>query len=196
MAIVNITDKEDYIIENVLHSLREYAYGDILKASNGGAKMGAFILCSCLIDAIVGFIIGKDTTGKDYEEFVNNNLKNYNGKKLYTDLRCKLVHSYSEGGSYNFIDAKPNFHLKTVENKTNINLEDFIKEIETYLKEFETNARNKENKELRKNIVIRHNTNGIIHVKTVKTGSFQYNSSTSAMGMTTGGYSLSASDQN
>jgi len=62
--------------------------------------MGAFILCSCLIDAIAGFRKGCDTDRYDYKGFIYKNMTSYDKEKMYSDLRCKLVHSYSEGGSY------------------------------------------------------------------------------------------------
>jgi hypothetical protein len=180
------------IIEEVLTSLRQYAYGDIEKGYAGGSRMGVFILCSCLIDAMVGFSIGKKSNGPEYIKFINKYLDKYNGKNLWNDLRCKLVHSYSEGGSYNFIESKPDLHLKKYENKININLENFISEIDQVLRNFETKARNSENKELRQNIVKRFRTNGIIQTKMATVYNAQLASSTYTM--TTAGYSASRVD--
>jgi len=82
-------DKINVIIE----SLKANALGDIKRASNEGSKMGAFILCSCLIDAMAGFVKGADTTRTDYMIFISNYLTKYDPNSLYTDLRCKLVHT-------------------------------------------------------------------------------------------------------
>ena len=99
-------------ISTIINSLTCCALGDIKKASSGGSKMGAFILCSCLIDAMAGFVKGADTIHTDFKNFVRDYLPSYRPNELYHDLRCKLVHSYSEGGSYLFTDAKGHLHLQ------------------------------------------------------------------------------------
>ena len=117
-------------------ALYDMAFLDIKRASDGGSKMGAFILGSCFIEYMAGFVAGEKTTKTDYINFVKNYLPSYyNATKIYEDLRCKLVHNYSEGGTFLFVDAKPNLHLKK-ELKTGkmiINLENFISELEVGL---------------------------------------------------------------
>jgi hypothetical protein len=108
------------------------AFLDIKRASDGGSKIGAFILASCFIDYMAGFAVGKQSNGKDYKAFVKNYLPPcYVPDKLYTDLRCKLVHNYSEGGSYIFVDGEPQLHKQMDGNKMIINLENFIDDLET-----------------------------------------------------------------
>ncbi len=125
------------IINNIKFSLFEMAFLDIKRASEGKSKMGAFILSSCFIEYITGFRYGKETNGKDYKRFVAKYLTSYDAEKLYKDLRCKLVHNYSEGGSYMFTDNKAEFHLKkTTSNKLMLNLENFIDDIENALKTY------------------------------------------------------------
>ncbi len=111
--------------------LEDMAFEDIKRASKGGSKMGAFILASCFIEYMAGFKKGGSTTRTDYINFVKTYLKSYNAKNLYTDLRCKLVHNYSEGGSFLFVDGKQNLHLKKEQatGKIFINLENFIEEL-------------------------------------------------------------------
>ena len=110
------------------------AFLDIKKASAGGSKMGAFILASCFIDCMAGFVCGGETGGRDYKNFVGNYLPSiYDPSKLYKDLRCKLVHNYSEGGSYWFTDNKPHLHGQTENGRTIINLENFINDLENAL---------------------------------------------------------------
>ncbi len=58
----------------------------------------------------------------------------YDPTKLYRDLRCKLVHNYSEGGSYMFVDAKPALHGQKAGTKMVINLENFIDDLEDVLR--------------------------------------------------------------
>lgn len=112
-------------------SLYDMAFGDIKRAMDGGSKMGAFILASCFIDAMAGYIKGGATCRSDYESFIVRFMKSYNPENLYKDLRCKLVHNYSEGGSYWFVDNQEKWHLKTnYDSKIFINLENFMKDIE------------------------------------------------------------------
>jgi hypothetical protein len=92
--------------------------------------MGAFILASCYIDYLSCYYFNCESTKEHYIDFVNEFLEGYNGKDLYEALRCKLVHNYTEGGRYGFIHDKPDLHLKKRGNKTIINLNNFISDIE------------------------------------------------------------------
>jgi hypothetical protein len=157
-----VTDEEK--ISAIVESLKMNALGDIKKASLGGSKLGAFILSSCLIEAIAGFIKGQDTTGNDYKNFVTNYLPAYDGDKLYKDLRCKLVHSYSEGGSYFFIDAKREHHMQAHGSKMIINLENFVFDVENALERFCAQLQNPLESQLRQKAVRRFDDNGIIRV--------------------------------
>ncbi len=110
------------------------AFLDIKRALSGKSKMGAFILASCFIDYMAGFVCGRETKSKDYQDFVRDYLPSiYNPLKLYKDLRCKLVHDYSEGGSYVFTDDKPQLHGQAANGRTIINLENFIDDLENVL---------------------------------------------------------------
>lgn len=116
------------------HSLYDMAFLDIKRASDGKSKMGAFILTSCFIEYLAGFRYGKETTGNDYKKFVRQYLTFYSAENLYKDLRCKLVHNYSEGGSYTFTDNRKDLHFKkTADNKIVLNLENFIADVEAAL---------------------------------------------------------------
>ena len=122
------------ILNHIKNALYDMAFLDIKRASDGGSKMGAFILASCFIDCMAGFVCGRKTTRKDYEHFVRNYLPSlYDPSKLYKDLRCQLVHNYSEGGSYWFVDNKAQLHGKTVCGRIIINLENFINDLENAL---------------------------------------------------------------
>jgi hypothetical protein len=154
---------DDDKIKAITDSLRDNALGDIKRASSGGAKMGAFILSSCLIDTIAGFMKGGDTTNADYKCFICKYMSAYNKDDIYTDLRCKLVHSYSEGGSYWFTDNKRSLHLtKHTDGKTIVNLENFVEEIEAALTAYSTDLQNTSNTALRANAVKRFDGNGVI----------------------------------
>ncbi len=154
-------------IATIIESLKHCALGDIKKASTGGSKVGAFILCSCLIDAMAGFIKGADTGQRDYKDFVRDYLSSYVPENLYQDLRCKLVHSYSEGGSYLFVDAKSHLHLQKNNGKTIINLENFIDDIENALNEFSRKLQDPSETALRQKAIQRLDNNGIIQVFTL-----------------------------
>ena len=156
---------DDEKIEKIIDSLSTNALGDIQRASSGGSKMGAFILCSCLIDAISGFEKGSDTTKTDYIAFVGRRLGAYKGEDLYLDLRCKLVHSYSEGGSYLFVDNQNSLHGTLHNNKTLINLENFISDIASALQAFAADIRGAD-PTLRANALARLNSNRIIGIST------------------------------
>lgn len=129
------TDEKTTFIDSLWHSLHDMAFLDIKRASVGNAKMGAFILASCYIDYLSGFRYGKITKGLDYVRFVREYLNDkYDASKLYQDLRCKLVHNYSEGGSYAFTDNHPECHkVKIPDGRIMLNLENFIDDIEAVL---------------------------------------------------------------
>jgi hypothetical protein len=55
----------------------------------------------------------------------------YDPEKLYKDLRCKIVHNYSEGGSYVFVDAKPALHKQMTGTRMIINQENFFDDLES-----------------------------------------------------------------
>ena len=121
-------------LNHIKFALYDMAFLDIKRASAGQSKMGAFILASCFIEHMAGFIAGRETTNKDYKQFIKDYLPGlYDPERLYKDLRCKLVHNYSEGGSYMFVDAKPAWHGKKTGTKMVINLENFIDDLEVAL---------------------------------------------------------------
>lgn len=103
----------------------------------GTAKLAGFILGACFIDAMAGFYAGIDKeksrtgSGERFKNFVERYLTKYNKEKLWEDLRCGLVHSYAEGGTYAFTDAnKAGFHLnKTPNGLVILNLEDFCADL-------------------------------------------------------------------
>lgn len=118
--------------------LIDMAWGDISKASAGGSKMGAFILCSCYIDYLAGFRFGRETTRKDYKHFIEMYLKSYDPDKMYHDMRCGIVHNYSEGGSYAFVYSLADLHLYRPGGfgKITLNLENFMTDIENATKNY------------------------------------------------------------
>ncbi|MCX5821209.1 MAG: hypothetical protein NT047_15085 [Deltaproteobacteria bacterium] len=126
------------IISHIKFVLYDMAFLDIKRASTGDSKMGAFILASCFIDYMAGFLSGRESHKEDYESFVRHYLPPvYDPKRLYKDLRCRLVHNYSEGGSYWLTYNQPQLHGQKTTNKiTVINLENFIVDLEDAFKKF------------------------------------------------------------
>ncbi len=123
--------KDKVIIDHIKHALYDVAFLDIKRASSGNSKTGAFILASCFIDYMAGFICGQKTTPTDYKNFVRCYLPAiYEPTKLYADLRCKLVHNYSEGGTYWLKHGQPQLHGQVVGSRTVINLENFLDDLE------------------------------------------------------------------
>ena len=132
----------DLTKEQLVQTLDTYLYGwaymDIERASiKGSAKLAGFILGACFIDAMASFHGGVDRetskrdSGKRFISFVEKYLTTYVAEKLYYDLRCGLVHSYAEGGTYVFTDNnKAGFHMNsTSKGKTILNLEDFCDDL-------------------------------------------------------------------
>lgn len=159
---------DDEKIRSIIYSLETHALGDIKKASAGESRLGAFILCSCLIDAMAGFVGDSDRIGVNYKNFVRAYLPTYNPSKLYKDLRCKLVHSYSEGGSYVFTHVTSLVHLQpTSDARLCINLESFIADVEKALELLSSKLQNPNEVTLRRNAVSRYDrNNGIIQLFT------------------------------
>ncbi|HAR46555.1 MAG: hypothetical protein A2X56_04165 [Nitrospirae bacterium GWC2_57_13] len=115
-----------------------WAYKDIERASvHGEAKLAGFVLGACFIDAMAGFYAGidkdesKHRSGDRFKRFVTEYLPHYDAEKLWADLRCGLVHSYAEGGTYVFTDAnKAGYHFNTTATGHIIlNLEDFCADL-------------------------------------------------------------------
>jgi hypothetical protein len=128
--------------ERLVKVLDKYLYGwaykDIERASvQGNAKLAGFILGACFIDAMASFYSGatketaKKGSGDRFKNFVQKYLVQYDAEKLWNDLRCGLVHSYAEGGTYVFTDAnKEGFHFdETPRGKIILNLEDFLADL-------------------------------------------------------------------
>lgn len=120
------------ITGHLKNALYDTALGDIKKAASYNSTIGAFILASCFIDHMAGFVYGRQTKKDDYKNFVRDYLPPiYDPSKLYEDLRCKLVHNYSEGGSYWLRANHAELHGQSENGKTIINLQNFIGDLET-----------------------------------------------------------------
>lgn len=152
----------DEIIDQIIFSFTSYNLRDIreINAFTTDFTIAEFILCSCFIDQISGFRYNITSVGKRYRDFVKEYLPIYDPDELYLDLRNKLVHNYSVGGYYGLTRNSPSNHLKMVNNKKCLNLENFISDLEialnTYIMELGTNQ------QIRSNALQWYNTHKII----------------------------------
>ena len=115
-----------------------YVVGDIIKTIRGGALMGAFVQCFCLIDylAAIGREANNDKISDNYEKFIENHLNYYDPKKLYA-VRCGLIHTYGPSNSmkdadldgYAFQHKNPRIHNKYYERIYYLNLSNFLFDI-------------------------------------------------------------------
>ncbi len=140
---MNKPDDPELTCHQLVQVLDKYLYGwaymDIERASvHGSAKLAGFILGACFIDAMASFFSGidreaaKTKSGIRFKAFVGRYLSRYVADDLWADLRCGLVHSYAEGGTYVFTDnSKAGFHFsKTARGKIVLNLEDFCADLD------------------------------------------------------------------
>lgn len=127
-------EKEIYPVfcDAIIYSLYNMAFADVRKSAMGTAYMGAFILGSCYIDYLSSLNMPSESVTKRYKAFVLRYMPTYNCEALYYDLRCKLVHNYSEGGSYIFLRERPLLHqtFSDSHGKIILNLENFIEDLE------------------------------------------------------------------
>jgi hypothetical protein len=137
-----MSDQSEINKEELVNYLDTYLFGWAYKqieaaAIHGPAKLAGFILGACFIDAMASFHAGVDRktvkigSGKRFKDFVKKYMREYNSKTLWEDLRCYLVHSYTEGGTYVFTaNNQAGFHFdKTPLGKIILNLEDFCADL-------------------------------------------------------------------
>lgn len=138
-----MTENEKQIISIIFHSLKTYALGDIKFLQENKKPIAAFILCTCFIEQVSHFVYGPNGRNKDkaidfINEFLNEGREiKYDAIDLVDILRNKLVHNYSLSDtrnprikSYALNYDNPAAHLHNENNKTYINIDCFIKDIE------------------------------------------------------------------
>lgn len=153
------TDEE--IIAAVRNSLESWALGDIFKAvhadeqtfaretdldDNSAALRGAFILCSCLIDAMACYRYNKEATRADFKAFVRDYVGHaYNGidNDLYFSMRCGMVHNYQPANvlgntptKYKLTHNQHAQHMAADADGVWLNLQDVICDVREALKKF------------------------------------------------------------
>lgn len=149
------TDEPKLTPQRLVKILDKYLFGwefhDIEKASiKGSAKLAGFILGACFIDAMAGFYGGvtratvSSGSGTRFKDFVSKYLSQYNSDSLWKDLRCGLVHSYAEGGTYVFTHAnKAGKHFNQIsDGRIILNLEDFLNDLSSAYKKLSNDILN------------------------------------------------------
>jgi hypothetical protein len=88
-------------IQDIITALETYSLGDIEHNIKTKKPVAAFILASCWIDQAALFVYNHNEENLDqhYKNFIKTYLNKYLELDLYTNLRCKLVHSYSVGSN-------------------------------------------------------------------------------------------------
>jgi hypothetical protein len=77
------------------------------KSGGGGSTpLAAFILVSCAVDFLAGFMCGITSfqpkggeSSKNYKAFVTRYLPQYDPGDVYNNIRCRLAHNYTIGGN-------------------------------------------------------------------------------------------------
>jgi len=165
-------------VAEVERSLLEWDLKDIRTVMKSEAKVGAFILASCLIDHAANFYSSEKGNRKKYEDFVRTFMKGYDAEDLYQSLRCALVHNYSEGSTkgsrYLLTDGEQaGKHHEPVGNKELLNLEHFVNDVEVAIRRYF--ERLKVEPELRRRCVgwfKTHPTLSLVKDASVRPGSF------------------------
>lgn len=135
---------DDEHIRVLMTALKDYAFGDIVKATQTDMTMGVPILCTCFIEQLATFRYGQEVGVGQFVDFVNDYMPGYDARSLRNDLRNKLVHNYSVGEAYTIIRGYKQYHLKrsNTDNKIILNIESFVDDLgramDKYLLELET----------------------------------------------------------
>ena len=137
-----ISDQSDAIINQIIKSFSDYNLRDIKEIGRLADEkqmdfvIAEFTLCSCLIDQISGFRYNIDEVGCRFRQFVRDYLPKYDPKKLYADLRNRLVHNYSLGKFYELSRRSDASQPPVDTNTTRLFLNDFVADLEIALDKF------------------------------------------------------------
>lgn len=120
---------DERILTNIITSFREFALHDIKVFVDNNWPVGGFILASCFIDQLSGYVYGKKSKN-NFQQFVIDYLPaKYHDIRLYDDLRSKLVHNYSLGEKYLLISGRSDLHLQPEGCRFYLNLNDFVQDL-------------------------------------------------------------------
>ena len=98
----------------ILGSIDE-TYNATRDGQNGSSPLAAFILVSCAIDFMSGFLEGIDnfdanSSGKIYRRYLARYMPQYNSKEVYRNVRCRLAHNYTIGDAVELIHNNSTAH--------------------------------------------------------------------------------------
>ena len=146
------TDNEK--IEDLIGCFKNYAFSDI--HFNESRIISAFILCSCLIDQLASFAYDSEEYNEtNYEKFISDYLPQYERRRLYRNLRCKIVHNYTLSPHLALAKDRPQIYSNsTYHDSSTLYLTEFISELEVAFNSFSTDLRN--NTLVRKNALLRY----------------------------------------
>ena len=118
----------------------------------GSTPLVAFILVSCAIDFLAGFMCGiasflppAGESSRNYKAFVIKYLPQYDPVDVYSNIRCRLAHNYSIGGSVGLTHRNPAAHDPSgTKGQKIINFENFFADFQdaasAYFKELATDS--------------------------------------------------------
>jgi len=106
---------KEWVIRSIQLSFEATKNGD-------GTPISSFILTSCAIDVLSGFLSGREISrgskkrspnlGQDYMNFLRKYMRQYPANKTYKALRGSLVHNFSPRTDLLLIHANSNLHMK------------------------------------------------------------------------------------
>jgi hypothetical protein len=135
----------------VLGSIK-MTYGATKSFEEGSTPLAAFILISCAIDFLAGFMCGITSfqprpgeSSTNYKAFVTRYLTQYEPADVYTHIRCRLAHNYSIGGNVALTHLNPGAHdPRGTRGQKIINFEDFFTDFQgaasTYFNDLATDT--------------------------------------------------------
>jgi len=117
----------------VLGSINQ-TYEATKNLEGGSTPLAAFILISCAIDFLAGFMCGISSfqpkpgeSPRNYTAFVTRYLPQYDPRDIYKNIRCRLAHNYTIGGDVGLTHLNPERHDPSgSRGEKIINLENFL----------------------------------------------------------------------
>lgn len=119
---------ETWILGSIGETFEATKYGQ-----GGSTPLAAFILVSCAIDFLAGFMCGiasfqpgRGESSKNYKAFVTRYLPQYDPEDIYNNIRCRLAHNYTIGQNVGLTHLNPRLHDPMgTRGRRIINFEDF-----------------------------------------------------------------------
>jgi hypothetical protein len=127
----------------VLGSINQ-TYEATKNLEGGSTPLAAFILISCAIDFLAGFMCGVTSfqpkpgeSSKNYKAFVTKYLPQYDPGDVYNNIRCRLAHNYTIGGNVGLTHLHPELHdPKGSKGRKIINFENFFADFRAAANEY------------------------------------------------------------